>query len=447
MAPKPEFFEMLSAETGAEYDRLVSALSLEPEVSVRFNPAKTAELPGWAPEADVVPWEPWGRYLRQRESFTIDPQFHQGFYYVQEASSMIIGEIVRRIAAENGGEPLTVLDTCAAPGGKTTALLAALPEGSAVIANEYDYERAEILRENLFKWGNPSVAVTRGDTAQFRKLRGCFDIILVDAPCSGEGMFRKDEGARAQWSPRLVSQCAERQREILSNVVNALAPGGYLIYSTCTFNTVENEQVVEDCCDRYGLRSVNPGFPEQWNISPALNSTLNVSRFFPHRLRGEGLFVAVMQRDGSFTPHQADVPKSRKITQTESWTNGLVIEERDNVIRGLTPALASLLNRVDKKIERWLSRGVDIANVKGKDFIPAHPLALSTAINRDAFNRFSVDRPTALMFLRRDNFILPTSVPQGYVLLEYKGLPLGFVKNLGNRVNNLLPKEWRIRMK
>ena len=234
-----QFLDIIRSYGSEAFEALPRALAEEPSVSVRFNRAKGF---GPAPSADTVSWCPQGIYLPERPAFTFHPPLHQGAYYVQDASSMFLWHVLSRLTAD--GRPVRYLDACAAPGGKTTVALDVLPQGSVVVANEYDGRRAGILRENLTKWGAPLHVVTSGDTARFSAYPSAFDIIAADVPCSGEGMMRKDPEAVSQWSPALVEQCVERQREIIANLWPALAPGGYMVYSTCTFNREENELMV-----------------------------------------------------------------------------------------------------------------------------------------------------------------------------------------------------------
>lgn len=449
----PDFEKMIEAENSAVFDGLLPALNSDRQVSVRFNPLKAASVPcavAGEPLGSPVKWEPRGYYLDRRPLFTLDPAMHQGVYYVQEASSMLVGETVRRIVEVHEGMCLNVLDACAAPGGKTTSVLSVLAPGSALIANEYDYGRAEILKENLYKWGNPSVAVTRGDTARFARLGNCFDMIIADVPCSGEGMFRKNEEARAQWSPALVEQCAALQREIIGNIVGSLKPGGYLLYSTCTFNTMENERNVEYFRDEWGLECVDVDRDAEWNISGAVNSDVPVSRMLPSRVRGEGFFLAVMRKPGKLKAEHAEVRQSRRNAPVQSvasqWVDGLEVRNIDGTVWGATPELWRLVGELEKKKIDFIGIGCEIARIKGKDMVPHHGLALSTALKRGSFPEVTVDRDEALRFLRKENIDVPAETPKGYVLLVYDSTPLGFVKNLGNRTNNLLPKEWRVRI-
>lgn len=446
MQPDPRFIEFLNQAVGAgnASDLLLTISRQEPETSVRTNPAKPAQLDILS-EASAVPWNTHGHYLPSRPRFTFDPAMHQGLYYVQDASSMFVGHVASHIVDITGGTPLHVLDACAAPGGKTTALADALPAGSVVVANEYDRQRASVLAENIAKWGNPAVIVTQGDTSRFRKLRGTFDIILVDAPCSGEGMMRKDAQAVEQWSPALVAQCAARQKEILDNLIGCIAPGGFLIYSTCTFNRQENEEIVEWLTDSYDMQPVAVTVDPSWGIMATSAAGVTCHRFLPSLVRGEGLFMAIMRVPGAHTTHRPADTRVKSIPEVTSWVPSLVTLKKGDTVFGLPPAAFSLYKEIESKAANILAPGVEIATVKGRDLIPAAPLALSTAIAPDAFPRVEISREEALAFLRRDAVTLPSGTPRGHILLTFGRYPLGFVKNIGNRANNLYPANWRIR--
>lgn len=444
-----EFIRMIESEKSPLFDGLFSALKKSPPTSVRLNPAKASIYePEWAEHSEKVAWENMGRYLDERPNFTLDPCLHQGLYYVQEASSMIYGEIIRRIAVMEKGIPMRVLDSCAAPGGKTTSVLASLPDNSAVIANEFDYKRAEILRENLEKWGYPNVAITRGSTEQFSRLNGTFDIVIVDAPCSGEGMFRKSETAVTQWSRDLVNQCSVVQKDIVKNVYPSLSTGGYLIYSTCTFNPEENEKNIKHFCTNLDLTPVNLDWSEKWGICKGIGGEEGCYRFLPHKTKGEGLFVAIMKKGGKLRIHETESrPNLRHKSVSESeWSKGLLIEKKDTAIWGTTPLLASLISELERKRINLFTRGSQIAVIKGKDYIPTQALALSIALNETAFPIIEVSEDVALEYLRKHPIEVSPNLPKGYILLKYNNLPLGFINNLGKRTNNLLPKEWRIRI-
>lgn len=428
-----EFINEMRDSLGAERaERVLSALAAEPEVSVRVNPFKLSlaalRAHFGALAGDPVPWaSEEAFYLRERPSFTLDPLFHAGAYYVQEASSMYVGVLFERAKAALGADALSggsaglrVLDLCAAPGGKTTQLLSHLDAGSLLVANEIVPARATVLAENVARWGCANVAVTSSDPAAFTPLRGFFDLAVVDAPCSGEGMFRKDERAVAEWSPETVRLCAARQRRILGDVWPALAPGGYLIYSTCTFNRAEDEENVDWIC-----RELGGGCLEQ-------------RHFYPGEERGEGFFAALIRKEGSYVGGPAATP-------------GLSFIEKGNLVKAFPAAYMRDLARLEKSL-KVIASGVAVATRKGRDLIPEADFALAVADVRSASLRelsfvcIEVTREEALKFLSRDAVAFPDA-PRGYLLLTCEGLGLGFVKNLGNRTNSLLPPARRIRQR
>ncbi|MDE6308842.1 MAG: rRNA cytosine-C5-methyltransferase, partial [Muribaculaceae bacterium] len=352
---------------------------------------------------------------------------------------------IRQICPTDSG-PLKYLDACAAPGGKTTAAIDALPDGSLIVANEFDPRRAQILSENVAKWGYPNAVITRGDTSQFRKLKGEFDIVAVDAPCSGEGMMRKDAVAVEQWTPELVVQCAERQREILDNVIPSLRSDGYLVYSTCTFNRTENEDIIDWLTENYPFDVVDIYIDPSWGIV----TTPQGYHFYPSNLKGEGLFLSVLRlRDGAVDDSRKKVsaPKGEKKHPLQSWiadSDRFVIEETGDQVIAIPIAYYGDIMRYRKALN-IVSQGILLAVKKGRDFIPTQQLALSTTLNISEFNTVEVNLDTSLSYLRREAQQLPPDTPRGIVLLTYEGWPLGWVKNLGNRANNLYPDAWRIR--
>lgn len=434
-----------------EFDGLAEGLAQAPSVSIRVNPHKAVALPD---SADRVPWHKGGMYIDGRPRFTFDPALHQGLYYVQDASSMIIGHLVDTIMPYLPPAPI-VLDACAAPGGKTIALVDALPDDSFVVANEYIAARATVLHENLIKWGTPNVAVARGDTSRISALGSTFDLILADVPCSGEGMFRKDPEAVSQWSPALVAQCAARQRDIVTNLWDALKPGGIMIYSTCTFNRQENEDIIQWMQSDLNARAMTPATP--W---PEIVQREQCLHFLPGRVRGEGLTVAIVQK-----PHDTAAATSRTDTRRIRQSNKKApasikvpeicrtwlddsrrwsIAANENIITATDPAHAEIIRRITAKLD-IISYGIPMATIKGHDMIPTQALALSSALRRSIFPEAEIPYSEAMAYLHRDAINrLPEDTPRGHILLTYGGKPLGFVKNLGNRVNNLYPQQWRI---
>ena len=448
MSLPQQFIDEINSYGESCLDGLAEVLqTTQPEVSIRVNRRKGAAPPA---DAAAVAWCPDGVYLESRPQFTFDPALHHGLYYVQDASSMAICHAIRSLIG-NRETPLRYLDACAAPGGKTTAAISALPVGSLVVANEYDYRRAAVLSENLAKWGTPDVIVSRGDTSRFSRLTDCFDMIAADVPCSGEGMMRKDDEAVTQWSPSLVAECVSRQREIIDNLWPALRPGGYLIYSTCTFNRHENEEMVEYICSELGGETVDVGLSGFEGVASAIRSDHHCYRFVPGRIRGEGLFMSVIRKDGDGNlsdPKAAKKPltlfskPSTEAHKALDWINGKfdLYMLGDRIV-----ALPYDKSRVMRDMSSWLdviSAGVVVATQKGRDIIPSQELALSTALSPGAFPTAGLDYCAAVAYLRREN--VSVDAPKGFVMLTYDGRPLGFVKNLGNRANNLYPQSWRI---
>lgn len=430
-----------------ECDELLKALGeSDASVSIRTNSRKCATEPSCLKRVD---WCERGYYLDKRQPFTFDPLFQTGTYYVQDASSMILQHIVSLLVSE----PVRYLDLCAAPGGKTTAALDAMPEGSLLVSNEIMGNRAQILKENVIKWGNPDCVVTNNDSASIGKLTHYFDVIAADVPCSGEGMFRKDEEAVAQWSPALVRQCADRQREIIDNIWRALRPGGLLIYSTCTFNRTEDEDMVQYIMSEYGVESIDLKLPNEWHIHSGIDTSAHCYRFLPHLTRGEGLFVAVLRKSNDEPIQQISLRRKGKSAGKPAQTPKAVKQwvEGSFTFAPIGDSIVATPAHLDDDIALLRSNlhvihaGVEVASAKGKDYIPAQALLLSTAYCRSAFPACEVDYATAMAYMRGETIVLDGTAPRGIVALTYSGMPIGFAKNLGNRANNLYPKEWRIK--
>lgn len=452
----PEAFVERCRQHPATADLPEVLLNTPPEISIRYN-----RLKGVTPTAgaDIVPWWSLGCYLDERPAFTFDPALHQGLYYVQDASSMFLANIVSRLSRDMVAP--VYLDACAAPGGKTTAAIDALPETALVVANEYDPKRASALVENIRRWGSASVLVTRGDTARFRHCEHMFDIIATDVPCSGEGMMRKEPRAVSQWSPHLIESCATLQREIVSNVWPAVKPGGYLIYSTCTFNLDENEHNLQWIVNTLGAIPVDLELDGQSGITGALEGCLPCYHFIPGQVRGEGLFIAVLRKPGnSQSSHDTTAKPTKRLSKSKSMPASLTtaqISALNNMLTGdytyelgsdgniiaLPSRHAMTMNSLADTLGGVILKGLNIATLKGRDIIPTYDLARAIDYNPEALPRVDIDRDTALDYLRRLGITIPDA-PLGPVMLWYNNHPLGPVKNLGTRANNLLPAPDRI---
>ena len=452
----PAFRKYLAQVVGeGNLSAVLDALSGEPSVSVRINPAKAgspSEIFGNLVSGPVE-WNRHAAFLSERPAFTLDPLIHAGAYYVQDYSAMFPGKAFRDVldkVLESGIISPKVLDLCAAPGGKTTDISASLREsckgGYLLISNEIMKQRAAVLADNAAVWGDPSVVVTSVDPKAFGTLPGFFDIIVADVPCSGEGMFRKDDEAVSQWSEENVALCQARQRRIVADVWPSLAEGGFLVYSTCTFNNLENDDNVKWICSEFGAEIIGI------DGCGLLRTECGVS-LVPGFVRGEGQYCAVLRKTspsaGTAACSGRQQDRWQKLPEAHaSIIRPLLDEEMAMIVKdGRIVAVPEYVRCVLSMLEplRPLARGLAVGMFKGKDFIPDADLALSLSLRRGAFNEFEVNRETALSFLHRDPVRLPDA-ERGILLLVYRGLPIGFVKNLGNRCNSLHPLHRRIRM-
>lgn len=448
MALPIDFITRTRALLGDEYEKLEAALQADVPVSIRINRQKGTK----APKTSPVGWSDTGYYLPERLSFTFDPLFHAGAYYVQEASSMFLEQAIRNFVTE----PVRCLDLCAAPGGKSTHLLSTLPEGSLLVSNEVIRSRSNILAENITKWGNPNNIVINNDPEEIGRLTHLFDVIVTDVPCSGEGMFRKDTDSTGEWSVANVNLCAARQRRIIHDIWDALKPGGLLIYSTCTYNTEEDEDNIHYIIEELGAEALTIPVKEEWQITGALRHDHPVYRFFPHKTKGEGFFLAALRKAPGETEEIRPRNKSKKergkaAPVLPSVVNDWIEEAgkfRFELINDTIQAIPSAHQEAWQLIAslcRIVTAGIRVGEIKGKDILPAHSLAMSTSLNRKAFTTVEINWEDAVKYLKKEVLLLPEETKKGYVLVCYNGFPLGFVKHLGNRANNLYPQEWRIR--
>ena len=427
-------------------------LAKEPPVSIRMNRLKTDAVPAGGRQ---VPWCGSGYYLASRPTFTFDPLFHAGCYYVQEASSMFLEQVLTQYVHE----PVVMLDLCAAPGGKSTLARSVLPEGSLLVANEVMRNRVQVLAENVTKWGHPGTVVLNNDPADFVPLGELFDVILTDVPCSGEGMFRKDPVAVEEWSVENVTLCWQRQRRIVRDIWHCLKSGGLLVYSTCTYNREENEDNVAWIAEELGAEVLPVEVQPGWNISGNLaGKDFPVYRFLPHHTEGEGLFMAVLRKSGEadaspcgklYRERRGKGGKSKPSVvpkEAKAWVkqaDDYLFVAGQNKITAFPVAYQEIYERL-RDAMHVVYGGIQVAEVKGKDLIPSHSLAMSVC-REDVFSSVEVNYEQAIAYLRKESVVLPSDMPKGYILIRYKGMVLGLVKNIGNRANNLYPQEWRIR--
>lgn len=456
-----------------EYMLLEKALDGEPVVSVRLNETKSAAVSVLPVSggAQRVAWSRAGYYLKSRPRFTFDPLMHAGIYYVEEPSSMFVEQAFMQAAAAT---PVRrVLDLCAAPGGKSTLLRSLMPEGTLLVANEPIARRAAVLAENMQKWGNPDVAVTCNFPEAFGRMENYFDIIAADVPCSGEGMFRKDMQAREEWSVKAVESCAERQRQIINDVWPSLRPGGFLIYSTCTFNRSEDEDNVQWIARTLGAQIVPVSTEQEWGVTGnTVDGSDDVCHFFPHRARGEGFFLTLLRKNGECGETNVQQPAGRvgagdfaggvqfadrllhsgdfafcKIgaavyARRRTLCNDMALLDKnfDVVFAGIPVAEEKEAKRAAKNSGHKAGKGAATA-----EYVPLQGLALSTELNRGAFEEENVDYADAVRYLRGETLTPSRQYARGCVLVTYRGVPLGFANNVGTRLNNLYPQAWRIK--
>jgi len=450
------FVERMRQELGkAEATALCEALATEPSTAIRLNTPKMSCPPF---KAEAVPWSADGYTLSERPAFTLDPAFHAGAYYVQEASSQFAGYILSQaVGGRAQCEGLRVLDVCAAPGGKSTHYASLVGEHGLVVANEINRSRAAVLADNARKWGLGNMVVTCNDSAHLGDYEEWFDVVAIDAPCSGEGMFRKSEEACEQWSEANVKMCAERQWEIVENVFDTLRPGGVLIYSTCTFNRDEDEALVQRICDEWG-EAIEPAqevdVVDEWGAVVGRVGAFQTFRFFPHRVKGEGMFMAVARKAG-VPMSRRRMPKARREViaavekRSEQELSRWVKEPKRMRFFSAGDTIYACWAEHYDEIKALSSRlaviysGVALGQIfKGK-LKPDGALAFYVGLNRDAVATAELSLDEALQFLRKQDMSAEPFV-EGVNMVLYKGLPLGFVKRVGARVNNMYPASLRI---
>jgi 16S rRNA C967 or C1407 C5-methylase (RsmB/RsmF family)/NOL1/NOP2/fmu family ribosome biogenesis protein len=447
------FIKQIHADFPHLADRILNAYAEEAPTSIRLNPTKSGNL---APlPFQQVSWEALGFYMESRPLFTADPLFHSGVYYVQEASSMFIGAFLRELI-QNEISVQRVLDLSAAPGGKTTHFASILPSESLLVANEINRNRSLTLRENLAKWGNSNVVATNNEASDFARLPHFFDLILVDAPCSGEGMFRKDPDSISEWSTENVTMCASRQDEILRSIWPTLKPGGLLIYSTCTLNKNENEFLLAEFVESSGAEWI--AFEKAHEFPLQTLGNIPYYRCLPGVIKGEGFSFGCI----------------RKPMHSRNETFGFVSPKtRKNILKPILPSHKGYVQHLSPKAVEWFQFGesylalpfihaADIhllshqlsivkagtiaGELKGNELRPHQEWCLSDLYQEGSYPQVELNYDQAIAYLRRDELWLDTGLKKGYFLFTYFGIPLGFAKIAGNRINNLYPMDWRIRM-
>jgi 16S rRNA C967 or C1407 C5-methylase (RsmB/RsmF family)/NOL1/NOP2/fmu family ribosome biogenesis protein len=440
----------------------------EQVTSIRINPFKKSMVNGdpmtigWSigcspthdsPLMTHVPWTEHGHYLSRRPSFTFDPLFHAGCYYVQEASSMFLEQALKQTI--DLSKPIRILDLCAAPGGKSTHIQSLITKDSLLVSNEVIKSRANILKDNIIKWGNNNVVVTNNDPADFAKLENYFDVIVIDAPCSGSGLFRRDEEAIAEWSLNNVALCSQRQQRILADTWPALKPGGVLIYSTCSYSKKEDEEILdwianEFAPDSYRDDSLQLAVDKEWNILEIKSQTGSYGyRFWPDKVKGEGFFIGCFRKAGeeeNFSlrvKNKAEFATKKDISIVRPWLteSDHVFVKHNNIVYAIPSALAADVNLLLTTLRVQYS-GIIVGEIFGDKMAPAHALAMSNLVNKTIPHTVT-DYENAIQYLKKKEFNAGTK-DIGWQLVKYEGFNLGWIKVLANRSNNYYPKELRI---
>lgn len=457
-----DFLETSVSIFGRESKEFLASLDSEPSLGIHINAEKMQKTGVVIPDnAERVEWTSNGFYLKIRPRFTFDPFLHAGAYYVEEPSSMFVEKALNYIQKDIRID--RALDLCAAPGGKSIMIRNSM-KGGLLVSNEPLSKRAAVLTENLAKWGNPDIIVTSDFPEAFDGLTGFFDLIATDVPCSGEGMFRKDETARSEWSKANVENCVQRQRDILRTIWPTLRKGGYIIYSTCTFNRREDEENVLFIANELGAEIINLETDADWHIcSDTTGRNLPVYHFFPHKTRGEGFFLALLKKTSDTPPAENRKSKKKKPETVSAdgfaeWINckeNFDFHKSKDGITALRKAFADDYAAISEKLN-VICAGVRVCTEKPAkfsnsarkpkpQFVPAPGLALSSCLNRKAFPDISLNYSDAIKFLRGESIPPTVYAPRGWVTVSYRNLPLGFANNVGSRLNNSYPPAWRIR--
>lgn len=433
-----DFAARMQSQLGQDFDVFLKAMTDAPPVSILSNPKKHSEQPE---DSTRVPWNTHGYYLSERPNYALDPKYHAGTFYPQEASSMTLGHLLPQL--ELPEHPL-MLDLCAAPGGKSLNLLNFLDGKGHLLSNEVIRKRVGILQENITRWGHINVSLSSNPADRLAQLGPIFDLVLVDAPCSGEGLFRKDMRSMEHWSPDSVKHCSARQGRILSDIADAVKPGGWLIYSTCTYSEAENSRGIETLV----ALDFEPRKPEM--ISPwgwEWSDGTNGYQAFPHKVKGEGLFFSLFQKKGDSSERVLGHSQGPSTAPVPGWMNipknSTPVEDDRGMIHLKSIHLSSDQQYLSKK-GRIHAQGIPIGQWKGKDFIPAHG-AIMAGLEMDRL-RIHLSLDQALDYLRLDTLALEGQ-KNGWFILNYDSFDIGWGKMVNGRLKNYYPKSWRLRQR
>jgi len=431
--------------------------------SIRLNPRKASSIVNgeWSMKLQhspftihpKVPWSSHGYYLPERPSFTLDPSLHAGAYYVQEASSMFLEQALKQTIDLT--KSLRLLDLCAAPGGKSTLIQSLISKESLLVSNEVIKTRVHVLTENLIKWGSSNVIVTNNDPKYFTTLENYFDVIVIDAPCSGSGLFRRDPEAINEWSEENVNLCSLRQQRIIADAWPALKENGILIYSTCSYSKEENEDIMDWLAEKFPATNLQLKLEENWNIVETISDRHSNYgyRFYPDKLKGEGFFIAAFQKKdgGGFSYPRQKKTAFERLTKIEEgiarkWIKDdahVALIKNENAVYAIPENLLNDFNLLKSTL--YIKKaGVLLGKITPHELIPEHELALSNLLNKN-INAIELSKAQALSYLRKEEIKIDSEY-KGWSILKYENYNLGWAKILQNRINNYYPSEWRIKM-
>ncbi|WP_159636623.1 methyltransferase RsmF C-terminal domain-like protein [Sphingobacterium composti Ten et al. 2007 non Yoo et al. 2007] len=445
-----DLLSLLKGDPSFDYEAFVAVHDKEQKTtSIRINPLKDFPIENYDIER-AIPWCENAYYLKMRPVFTLDPLFHSGSYYSQEASSMFLDHVIRQLNLNI--HPIKALDLCAAPGGKSTLINSALHKDSLLLANEIIKSRVNILTDNLVRWGNSNTVISNNDPSAYGRLPGYFDFMVVDAPCSGSGMFHKDHSVVNEWSLANVKLCSERQQRILSQSIATLKTGGYLFYSTCSYSNEENEEIVDWLIEEFDMESVAIEVDSSWGITITESKSHQATgyRFYPHLLKGEGFFCAILRKKAyqeTFSMKKIKMEKngtSQNIAKNWIDDTGHYSFIHHNFLH-IFPIQYEQDLQALQNVLYLKNAGTEIGELKGKDLIPSHDLALSNLVRID-LPFINLDLEQAQNYLRKEQLpiTINTENLKGWIIVRYKGVNLGWIKAMPNRINNYYPKEIRI---
>ncbi|MEO0403537.1 MAG: hypothetical protein AAF193_01575 [Bacteroidota bacterium] len=382
--------------------------------------------------------------LSERPIFPLDPKWHAGAYYVQEGRSQMLYHAVCKAIGDD--EQPKVLDLCAAPGGKSINALNVLKGRGVVWSNEVMPKRYQILKENLIKWGDPNIVLSQNQPRDLLPLSGLFDLVMVDAPCSGEGMFRKDPGAVSQWHPGFPHECAILQEQILDVAMKLVKEGGHLLYSTCTLAEIENDAQVRRLKES-GFEEVPLNLPQDHQLPSKWGA-----QYSPGMGTGEGLYHCLLQKSTPSNALSKGISHAVGKKRSEQLLKDLPFQltdqgqtrlyERKGDLIWLKETVHELLSFAWESKVKVQFAGVNIATLKGKHWVP-HPHLAFQKNALDSLDRIDLIEEEALAMLRLAD---PKIQGMGWKIARYQGFGLGLLKCLGTRNNNYYPKNWRLRL-